>query len=88
MSDKGRISRAVRELEQLGLLQRAPDPADGRSTLLSPTPEGLERLAAARAPQESTLVDALEKCPVDDIRNLTRLLHSLTAGESPNSWAR
>jgi len=83
MSDKGQISRTVRELEQLGLIQRTPDPDDGRSSLLSPTPEGLERLAAARAPQESTLVDALEEWPVDDIRNLTRLLHALTAGESP-----
>ncbi|WP_205789322.1 MarR family winged helix-turn-helix transcriptional regulator [Microbacterium sp. CPCC 204701] len=85
MSDKGQISRTVRELEQLGLVQRTPDPDDGRSSLLSPTTEGLERLAAARAPQESTLVDALDEWPVDDIRNLTQLLHALTAGESPRS---
>lgn len=85
MADKGQISRAVRELEQLGLVQRTPDPADGRSSLLSPTPEGLERLAAARAPQEHTLVEALRDWPIDDIRNLTRLLHALTAGESPHA---
>ncbi|WP_374315458.1 MarR family winged helix-turn-helix transcriptional regulator [Microbacterium sp.] len=82
-ADKGQISRAVRELEQLGLIERTPDPDDGRSALLSPTPAGLERLAAARAPQERTLVDALEEWPIDDIRNLSRLLHALTAGESP-----
>jgi DNA-binding MarR family transcriptional regulator len=85
MADKGQISRAVRELEQLGLVQRTPDPADGRSSLLSPTPEGLERLAAARAPQESILVDALEEWELDDIRNLTRLLHALTTGATPGS---
>ena len=83
MADKGQISRTVRELEQLGLIERTPDPEDGRSSLLSPTPEGLERLAQARAPQERTLVDALEEWPIDDIRNLSRLLHALTAGESP-----
>ncbi|MCP2636375.1 MarR family transcriptional regulator [Microbacterium sp. HD4P20] len=83
-ADKGQISRTVRELEQLGLIQRTPDPDDGRSSLLSPTPEGLERLAAARAPHESTLVDALEDWALDDIRNLTRLLHALTAGETPS----
>ena len=83
MADKGQISRTVRELEQLGLVERTPDPEDGRSSLLSPTPEGLERLAQARAPQERTLVDALEEWPIDDIRNLSRLLHALTAGESP-----
>ena len=83
MADKGQISRTVRELEQLGLIQRTPDPDDGRSSLLSPTAEGLERLTAARAPQENALVDALEEWPLDDIRNLTRLLHALTAGEAP-----
>ena len=83
MADKGQISRTVRELEQLGLIERTPDPDDGRSSLLSPTPEGLARLADARAPQERTLVDALAEWPIDDIRNLSRLLHALTAGESP-----
>ncbi|NLP82923.1 MarR family transcriptional regulator [Microbacterium sp. CFH 90308] len=83
MADKGQISRTVRELEQLGLIQRTPDPDDGRSSLLSPTAEGLERLTAARAPQENALVDALEEWPLDDIHNLTRLLHALTAGEAP-----
>lgn len=87
MADKGQISRTVRELEQLGLVARTPDPADGRSSLLSPTPDGLARLAKARAPQESALVDALEEWPIDDIRNLSRLLHALTAGESPAGGA-
>jgi len=83
MSDKGQISRTVRELEHLGLVERTPDPDDGRSSLLSPTAEGLERLAEARAPQENTLVDALAEWPIDDIRNLTTLLHALTVGETP-----
>jgi DNA-binding MarR family transcriptional regulator len=83
MADKGQISRAVRELEGLGLISRTPDPEDGRSSLLSPTPEGLERLAAARAPQESLLLDTLDSWSLDEIHSLTRLLHALTAGEAP-----
>lgn len=83
MADKGQISRAVRELEGLGLITRTPDPEDGRSSLLSPTPEGLERLAAARAPQESLLLDTLDSWSLDEIHSLTRLLHALTAGEAP-----
>ncbi|HYI51132.1 MAG TPA: MarR family transcriptional regulator [Microbacterium sp.] len=83
MADKGQISRTVRELEGLGLITRTPDPEDGRSSLLSPTPEGLTRLAAARAPQESVLLDTLDAWSVDEIRSLARLLHALTAGESP-----
>ena len=73
----------MRELESLALIQRTPDPNDGRSHLLSPTPEGLERLAAARAPQEGLLVDALAEWSVDDIRSLARLLHALTTGSTP-----
>ncbi len=83
MADKGQISRTVRELEGLGLIVRTPDPEDGRSHLLSPTAEGITRLEAARAPQESTLLNTLADWSIDDVRNLTRLLHALTLGESP-----
>lgn len=81
--DKGQLSRTVRELEELGLIERAPDPRDRRSSLLSPTPLGLERLSAARLPQEDLLLRNLEDWPVDDIRSLTRLLHALTTGSRP-----
>lgn len=81
--DKGQASRAVRELEQLGFVEREADPADGRSSLLSPTSLGSERLAAARSPQESSLLAALDEWSIDDIRQLTRLLHALTEGDPP-----
>ena len=81
--DKGQLSRTVRELEELGLVERAPDPADGRSSLLSPTPEGLARLVAARAPQQGTLQASLEEWDLDDIHSLTRLLRALTTGTRP-----
>lgn len=77
MADKGQLSRTVRDLEHLGLVQRTPDPTDRRSSILSPTPLGLERLAEARVPQEGTLLTALADWPVDDIRSLARLLHAL-----------
>ena len=60
-----------------------PDPADGRSVLLSPTDEGLERLAAARHPRENGLVDALDQWDVADIERLTELLHALSNGTTP-----
>lgn len=84
VADKGQVSRTVRELEQLGFVARTPDPSDGRSSLLSATPLGRERLAAARAPQESTLLVALEEWSVRDIRELARLLHALTQGDIPS----
>jgi len=83
MMDKGQLSRTVRELEQLGLVTRVPDPKDGRSSILSPTPEGLARLEAARVPQEDGLGHALAEWHVDDIRELTRLMHALLSEEPP-----
>lgn len=80
MVDKGQLSRAVRELEELGLVRRSPDPADGRSSILSPTEFGIERLQAARAPQEGVLIRTLSEWPLDDVHNLTRLLRSLNSG--------
>lgn len=81
--DKGQLSRAVRELERLDLVERAPDPDDGRSSLISPTVDGLERLANARAPRERLLGDVLADWQLDDIQRLTQLLHALNAGARP-----
>lgn len=85
MIDKGQLSRTIRELEDLGLVERRPDPHDGRSSLLSPTALGLERIAIARAPQEHSLMHSLEGWSIDDIGNLTRLLHALATGRDPQT---
>ncbi|GAA1935481.1 MarR family transcriptional regulator [Microbacterium aoyamense] len=85
MADKGQVSRTVRDLEQLGFVQRTPDPDDGRSSLLSATPLGLERLAEVRRPQSSTLLTALDQWSIDDVRELTRLLHALSTGAPPHA---
>ncbi|WES64467.1 MarR family transcriptional regulator [Microbacter sp. GSS18] len=82
-ADKGQTSRAVRELEELGLVQRTPDPDDRRSHLISPTPEGLERFATARAPQHSRHLAKLADWSVEDIEELTHLLQAFAAGEAP-----
>ncbi len=83
MTDKGQISRTVRELEALGLIERTPDPADGRSSLLSATAEGTARLAAARVPNEGALQQSLIAWDIADIERLTTLLHALTTGTRP-----
>jgi DNA-binding MarR family transcriptional regulator len=83
LMDKGQLSRTVRELEHLGLVHRTPDPEDGRSSILSPTEDGLARLAAARHPDQKSLLTTLEEWPIDEIGNLTRLLHALSTGTTP-----
>ncbi|MFT3797116.1 MarR family winged helix-turn-helix transcriptional regulator [Microbacterium sp.] len=80
LMDKGQLSRTVRELEKLNLVERTPDPTDGRSSLLSPTAFGLERLDAVRAPQQGLLQRAIEDWSLDDVQALTRLLRALHNG--------
>lgn len=84
LMDKGQVSRTVRDLEDLGLVERTPDPHDGRSALLRLTDLGTERLAAARLPQEGVLRQTLQDWSISDIGNLTRLLHALGSGVSPD----
>lgn len=43
--DKGAVSRIVAQLLELGLIERSPDPADGRASILSATDEAHRRFA-------------------------------------------
>ena len=47
--DKGAVSRQIQHLVDLGLLDRAPDPADGRAVLLSVSEDARARLASVQA---------------------------------------
>jgi DNA-binding MarR family transcriptional regulator len=85
--DKGLLSRTVRLLEDLGLVERRPDPDDGRSSLLSLTPDGRERLTRARASHPSSLMERLSHWDVADVRQLAVLLHALGNGEAPGDFA-
>jgi DNA-binding MarR family transcriptional regulator len=56
-------TRLVSELESRGLVTKEPDPADGRSWLVSGTPEGEEILTHAREERTlrmQSLLDALD----------------------------
>jgi DNA-binding MarR family transcriptional regulator len=47
--DKGAVSRQITHLVELGLLERTPDPHDGRAVLLSLSDDAAARLARVRA---------------------------------------
>lgn len=44
--DKGAVSRVVRQLLDLDLIEKSPDPDDGRASILTVTAKAKERLAA------------------------------------------
>jgi DNA-binding MarR family transcriptional regulator len=77
--DKGAISRQVARLEAAGLLERRPDPSDGRARLLMVTEEGSRRLRAALASRQSRFRQRLRDWPRGDVERLAQLLSQLNA---------
>ncbi|TNM36434.1 winged helix-turn-helix transcriptional regulator [Nocardioides albidus] len=67
--DKGAISRQVQHLIDLGLLDRAPDPQDGRATLLSVSEAGVRRMDAVADERRELLAERLGDWPVEEIRD-------------------
>lgn len=60
------MAQTVGDLESEGLVERNPDPADGRRALVSLTESGRRTLAADRANREGWLVRAIEELPASD----------------------
>ena len=72
--DKGAISRQVQHLVDLGLVDRAPDPADGRATLVSVSPDARSRMSAVADERRRWLDDRLRDWTEDDLTEITTLL--------------
>jgi DNA-binding MarR family transcriptional regulator len=65
-------TRLVARLEELGLLQRAADPQDRRSSLLSVTPAGHALMEEMRGRKTAYLAQRLEGLPADERATLER----------------
>ncbi|WP_354057240.1 MarR family transcriptional regulator [Dietzia sp. 2505] len=53
------VTGAVRELEEMGLVSRSPDPADGRRVLITLTDTGRTRLIGERSAGQEWLIHAV-----------------------------
>ncbi|ANW18184.1 MarR family winged helix-turn-helix transcriptional regulator [Streptomyces clavuligerus] len=76
---KATMSRQLRALEELGLVVREPDPADGRASLVRLTEEGLRRFRQVRDARRARYVAKLADWDRAEIAELARLLHQLNA---------
>lgn len=65
-------TRILRVLEDAGLLDRSPDPTDGRSALLSVNAAGRERLRRMRGRKNAYLARRMRDLPAEDLRTLER----------------
>ncbi|MCW2622278.1 MAG: MarR family transcriptional regulator [Frankiales bacterium] len=72
--DKSTVSRQVRLLESLGLLQRVADPSDARVLRLKATPEGELRLRGARRARRERLLQRIDHWDRAEVAELARLL--------------
>jgi DNA-binding MarR family transcriptional regulator len=66
------VTRVVYRLEEAGLVTRAADPADGRSSLITVTPAGRALLAAARTRKDAFLSERLDALDPADRATLER----------------
>ncbi|WP_314172048.1 MarR family winged helix-turn-helix transcriptional regulator [Streptomyces winkii] len=76
---KATISRQLRVLESLGLIARAPDPDDGRASLVHLTPRGRDRFRGVREARRAEYVRKLAAWDPAEIAELARLLHQLNS---------
>lgn len=72
---KATMSRQLRALEQLGLVARDPDPADGRASLVRLTDEGRDRFRHVRDARRERYVRKLADWDRAEVAELARLLH-------------
>jgi DNA-binding MarR family transcriptional regulator len=66
------VTRTLGCLDREGLIERTPDPADGRSTLISVNAAGRERLRRLRGRTNAYLARRLRDMPGDDVATWER----------------
>ena len=72
--DKGAVSRQVQHLSDLALLDKRPDPDDGRATLLSPSEDARRRLGEVRQQRRRRLDERLGDWSDSDLDSLVAVL--------------
>jgi DNA-binding MarR family transcriptional regulator len=73
------VTRVLARLEETGLVTRAADPGDRRSSLVSLTPAGAELLAESRTRKDAFLARRLERLDPADRATLARAAELLEA---------
>jgi DNA-binding MarR family transcriptional regulator len=76
--DGSTVTRQVTALEKDGLVQRTPDPRDGRGTVIEPTGTGLAQVEAVRKARREAYDLVLEDWSESDRAALAAMLERLT----------
>lgn len=76
-TDKYAVSRQVRQLEELGLIESIPDPDDRRARVLVATDLAQERVTTARARYEGRIRERVRSWSAADLDHFVGLLGDL-----------
>ncbi|AWB85368.1 MarR family winged helix-turn-helix transcriptional regulator [Mycetocola zhujimingii] len=77
--DRSVVSRHIRQLEELGLVETRTDPSDGRARFLVLTEEGVRRMRAVNPSGKSITHALLTEWEVDELEGFAAQLERLTA---------
>jgi DNA-binding MarR family transcriptional regulator len=77
--DASTVSRHVAQLNNAGLIERTPDPVDGRAQRVKLTEAGAERIETALCARRALLEKSLESWDPRDLDQLDRLLTRFAA---------
>jgi DNA-binding MarR family transcriptional regulator len=83
--DASTVSRHVQQLQRAGLIERTPDPADGRAQRVALSSLGRVRLQEGMARRRALLNRSFEGWDREDIRTLDRLLARFVGNIEHNS---
>jgi DNA-binding MarR family transcriptional regulator len=75
--DKGAVSRQITQLREMGLIETRQDPDDGRATLLVAAPCAIRVREEFRSETTGEYGRLFAEWPLDDLRDLARLLERL-----------
>lgn len=82
--DKGAVSRQLQHLGDLGLVERTPDPADGRATLVAASDDAVRRLADVSEHRRKWLDEQLGDWTAEELETFAATLekYNLALGVS------
>ncbi len=78
--DLSTVSRQVRDLANAGLVERTPDPIDGRAMLLNLTTEGTKLQTSIAKVRRSRMDEVLEGWSKEEMGDLLKVLSRFTEG--------
>jgi DNA-binding MarR family transcriptional regulator len=81
------MTRLIADLESRGLVERAPDPADGRATVIESTPAGVQAVEDARRLRSELMRTLLEGCTDDEVEAIAAALPALETAAGMGSAA-